>query len=150
MSMLCSMADAVSSSGWPLLLKVLILYVAICILCLHFSSFCCLSSVADFLNTEARAPTSAGHAPFSPRAKSDLIYICGLRMGHGYLLMAVFILIYRSNPYRWAAVVPRSNWWSWPLSRKIHTSRTMLGIALGCQRFYLHTFTSIMLLAMGT
>ena len=30
--------------------------VIICIVCLHFSSFCCLSSVADFSNTEARAP----------------------------------------------------------------------------------------------
>ena len=29
---------------------------------------------------------------------------------HGYLSMAVFIPIYRSHSYRWAAVVPRSNW----------------------------------------
>ena len=42
------------------------LNITICIVCLHFSSFCCLSSVADFLNTEARAPTSAEHAPFLP------------------------------------------------------------------------------------
>ena len=34
-------------------------------------------------------------------------------MGHGYLSKAVFILIYRSHSYRWAAVVPRSNWLSW-------------------------------------
>ena len=44
--------------------KVLTLNVAICIVCLHFSSFYCWSSVADFSNTEARAPTSEGHAPF--------------------------------------------------------------------------------------
>ena len=36
----------------------------------------------------------------------------------GYLSMAVFILIHRSHSYRWAAVVPRSNWRSWALSRK--------------------------------
>ena len=66
MSILCSMTDAVSSGSWPILFKVLMLNVAICIVCLHFSSFCCLSSVADFSNTEARAPTSAGRAPFLP------------------------------------------------------------------------------------
>ena len=66
MSILCSTADAVSSGSWPILFKVLTLNVAICIVCLQFSSFCCLSSVGDFSNTEARAPTSAGHAPFLP------------------------------------------------------------------------------------
>ena len=35
--------------------------------------------------------------------------------------MAVFILTYRSHSYRRAAVVPRSNWRSWALSRKTHT-----------------------------
>ena len=54
-----------------------------------FSSFW-LSSVADFSNTEAKAPTSAGHAPFFTRAKSDAVYACGLSMCHGYLSMAVF------------------------------------------------------------
>ena len=64
MSILCSAADAVKSGSWPILFKVLTLNVAICIVCLHFSSFCCSSSAADFSNTEARAPTSAGCAPF--------------------------------------------------------------------------------------
>ena len=64
MSVLCSRAYAISSGSWPILFKVLKLNYAICIVCLHFSSFCCLSSVADFSNTEARAPTSAGRAPF--------------------------------------------------------------------------------------
>ena len=68
MSILCTMADAVSSGSWPILFRVLTLNVAICIVCLHFSSFC-LSSVADFSNTEARAPTSAGRAPFLPARK---------------------------------------------------------------------------------
>ena len=62
MSILCSTADAVTSVSWPILFRVLTLNVAICIVCLHFSSFC-LSSLADFSNTEARARTSAGHAP---------------------------------------------------------------------------------------
>ena len=44
-------------------------------------------------------------------------------LGHGYLSMAVFILIPRSHSYRWAAVVPWSNWWSWALSRKTHVQK---------------------------
>ena len=63
MSILCSSADAISSGSCPILFKILTLNVAICSVCLHFSSFDCLSSVADFSNTEARAPTSAGHDP---------------------------------------------------------------------------------------
>ena len=70
MSILCSRADTVSTGSWPLLFKVLTLNVAICIVCLHFSSFCCLSSVADFSNTEARAPNSAGRAPFLPARRA--------------------------------------------------------------------------------
>ena len=66
MSILCSTADAFSSGSWPVLFKVLALNVAICIVCLHFSIFCCLSYVPDFWNTEARAPTSAGRSPFLP------------------------------------------------------------------------------------
>ena len=66
MSILCSTADAVSSVSWPILFKFLTLSVAICVVCLHFNSFYYLSSVADFSNTKARAPTSAGHAPFLP------------------------------------------------------------------------------------
>ena len=58
------MADAVSSGSCPILFKVQTLNVAICIVCLHFSKFCCLSSVPDFSNTEARAPTPARRAPF--------------------------------------------------------------------------------------
>ena len=121
MSILCSMADAISSGSWPILFRVLTLNVAICIVCLHFSSFCLsLSSVADFSNTEARAPT------LFTRAKSDAVYVCGLSVGHGYFSMAVFILIYRSHSYRWAAVVPRSNLQSWALSCRVPTSIMLL------------------------
>ena len=70
MSILCSTADAISSGSCPILFKVLTLNVAICSVCLHFSSFCRLSSVADFSNTEARAPTSAGRAPFLPARRA--------------------------------------------------------------------------------
>ena len=67
MSMLWSTADAVSSSSWPILFEVLMLNVTICIMLLHFSSFClCLSFVADLLNAGARAPTSAECVPFLP------------------------------------------------------------------------------------
>ena len=96
-STLCSAADAVSSGSCPILFKVLKLNVAICIDCLHFSNFCCLSFVADFSNTEARAPTSAVSASFFTRVKSNAVFTCGLSVGHGYLSMAVFILIYRSQ-----------------------------------------------------
>ena len=64
MYILCSTADAVSSGSCPILFKVLTLNVAICIVCLHLSSFCCFSSVADFSNTDARTPTSAERTPF--------------------------------------------------------------------------------------
>ena len=43
-SILCSTADAISSSSCPILFKVLTLNVTICSVCLHFSSFCRLSS----------------------------------------------------------------------------------------------------------
>ena len=98
MPMLCSTADAVSSGSCPILFKVLTLNVAVCIVCLHFSNFCCLSSVADFSNTEVRAPTSAGRVPFFTHAKSDVVFTYGLSVVHGYLSMAVFILIHRSQP----------------------------------------------------
>ena len=79
-SILCSMADAVSSDSWPFLFRVLTLNVTICIVCLHFSSFC-LSSVADFLNTEARAPTSAGRAPFLPAQRAmRFMYVVWVRV----------------------------------------------------------------------
>ena len=136
--------------SWPILYRVLTLNVAICIVCLHFSSFCCMSSVADFSNIEARVPTSAGRNPFLTRVKSDKVYVCGLSVGHVYLSMAVFILIYRSHSFWWAAVFPRSSWRSGALSRKTHTSRTRLGIEFDCQWVYSNTFTSIMLLPMCT
>ena len=74
MSMLWSISDAVSSSSCPNLFKVLTLNVTICIVCVHFSNFC-LSSVAYFSNTEARAPISAGCTPFLPMQRV-------MRFGH--------------------------------------------------------------------
>ena len=108
MSILCSTADAISSSSCPILFSVLTLNVDICNVCLHFSSFGRLSSVADFSNSEARAPTSAGRAFFYPREER-----CGLCMwfecGSWLSFDGCFILFYRSHSYRGAAVVPRSN-----------------------------------------
>ena len=67
-------AEAVNSGSWPILFKVLTLNVSICIVLLHFSNFCfSLSSVADFSNTGASTPTSAGRAPVYPRKER-----CGL------------------------------------------------------------------------
>ena len=95
MSMLWSIAEAVSSGRWPILFKVLTLNIAICIVLLHFSNCCfSLSPVVDFSNRGARAPTSAG------RAKSDAIWTSGLSVSHGNLSIAIFIHTYRSHPYR--------------------------------------------------
>ena len=63
------------SSGLHPVSSHLTLNVAICIVCLHFSSFC-LSSVADFSNSEVRAPTSAGRGPFLPaRRAMQFMYV---------------------------------------------------------------------------
>ena len=65
LSMLWSNAEALSSGSWPILFDVLTLNVAICIELLHFSNFSfSLNSVTNFSNTRARAPNSAGPAPF--------------------------------------------------------------------------------------
>ena len=103
-----------SLSPWAItwqhiLFKVLTLNVAICIVCLHFCS-CCLSSVADFFERWGQGPSLSRTRLFFTRAKSDAVYVFGLSVGHGYFSMAVFILIYRSHFYWWAAVVPRLNW----------------------------------------
>ena len=109
MSVLCSAADAVSSGRCPILFKVLTLNVAICIVCLHFSTFCCLSSVADFFEHWGQGSKLSRTRPFFTCAICDAVYVCGLSVCHGYLSMAVFILFNRSHSYRGAAVVPWSN-----------------------------------------
>ena len=70
MLILCSTADAISSGSCPILFKVFTLNVAICSVCLHFSNFGRLRSVADYSNAEAGAPTSAGPAPFLPARRA--------------------------------------------------------------------------------
>ena len=60
------MANAVSSDSHPILFKVLMLNVTICIVCLHFNNFC-LSSVADFFQTQRPGlQLLAGCTPFLP------------------------------------------------------------------------------------
>ena len=88
MSILCSMAYAVSSCSCPILFKVQTLNVAICTVYLHFSNFCCLSSVADFSNTGARAPTPAGRAPFLPARRA---------MRFGYVVWMWVMVIFQGQ-----------------------------------------------------
>ena len=107
MSMSWSMANAIRSGSCPILFNVLTLNVAICIEHLHFNNFC-LGSVADFLNTETWAPTSARRPLFLP-AWRVIQFELVVWVGYGNLSMAVFI-IYRSHPYIWVAVVPQSNY----------------------------------------
>ena len=111
-SILWSTADAVSSDSWPILFRFLTLNVAICIVCLHFSSFCLFELCSWFFEHRGQGSNLSRTRPFFTRAKSDAVYGSGLSTSHGYLSMAVFVLIYRSHSYRWAAVVPRSNWQS--------------------------------------
>ena len=67
LSMIWPITEAISSSSWPILFKVLTLNVTISIVLLHFSNFCfSLSSVAGFSNTGVRVPTPPGRASFYP------------------------------------------------------------------------------------
>ena len=141
MSMLWSIADAISSNSCPILFKVLTLNGAICIVRLHFSNFC-LSSVADFSNTEARAATSAGCAPFHPHEEwysLDRWFGCGSWLSFD----GCFYSHLEKSPL-WMSSSSSPNWtiWSWPLNRRIHTPRTWLGIASNHQRVYRLAFTS--------
>ena len=81
--------------------------------------------------------------PFFTRAKNDAVYVCGLSTSHGYLSMAVFILIYKSHSYRWAAVVPRSNWQSWALSRKTHTYIMLLPMCTWKKKLFTLSFNLV-------
>ena len=63
MSTLWSAADAIRSGEWFILFKILRLHVAMLTMLLHLSDFG-LGSEEDFLNTEARAPNLAEHAPY--------------------------------------------------------------------------------------
>ena len=86
------------------------------ILCPHIAAVCKFELVVLLLLGHMWGSIGVHHLWARP-------CFCGLSMSHGYLSMAAFILIYRSHSYRWAAVVPRSNWQSWALSRKNHTFR---------------------------
>ena len=86
MSILCSTADAISSGNWPILFRVLTLNVAICIVCLHFSSFLFeLELCSWFFEHWGQGSYLSRTRPFFTRAKSDAVYVCGLSVGHGYL-----------------------------------------------------------------
>ena len=139
MSMLWSIADAVSSGSCPILFKVLTLNVTICIVHLHFSNFY-LSSVADFLNTEASRT-----CPFFTRVKSKVVWVW---------VMVIFWQLFLFSSIEATLTDEQQLFsnrtiWSWPLNCKIHTPRTWLGISLNHQRVYLLAFMSTMLLSMA-
>ena len=137
------MADAVSSGSCPILFNVLTLNVAICIVLLHFSKFC-LSSVADFSNTEARAPTSAGRTLFFYPREERVVWAW---------VMLIFRWLFLFS-FTQATLVdeqqsfPNRTIWSWPLNHRIQMHRTWLGFVLSRQRVYLLTFTSTITLPM--
>ena len=129
MSILCSTTDAISSGSWPILFRVLTLNVAICIVCLHFSSFCLsLNSVADFSNTEARAPTSAGRAPCLPARRAmrfmyvvwvwvTVIFRAQFKTVHIFV-SSIYIYIYRERERErgrntFYIFSNFSRWWQW-------------------------------------
>ena len=89
MSILCSSADAISSGSCPILFRVLTLNVAICSVCLHFSSFSLFELCSWFFEHWGQGSNLSRTHPFFTRAKSDVVCVCGLNMGHGYLSMAV-------------------------------------------------------------
>ena len=110
--MLCSAADDVNSGNQFPLFKVLMLNVAMGTVFLHLSNFglgLSLGSVADILNTGARAPTSAECTPCLPAQK-------GKWFGHTawiwvmVILHWLFFLINRCHLYRWVAIVSWLNY----------------------------------------
>ena len=105
MSMLWSIINDASSGNCPILFKVLMLNVAICIVRYHFSNFCfSFNSVADFSNTEAR------RQPFFTCPKIDAVWTGGLSVGHGNLSVALFLFssILFTNPSARAGYDTRS------------------------------------------
>ena len=141
---------AVSSSRCPILFMVLTLNVAICIVRLHFSDFCfSLSSVVDFLKTEVRAPTSIGCVPFLSVQRAMQF---GLVVWVWVMVIFWWLFLFSSLE---AILIDEQqlfpDWtiWSLLLNHRIHIPKAWLGIGLNCQRVYLLTFISTMLLSMA-
>ena len=63
-----------------------------------------------FLEPWCQGSNLSSTCPFFTRLKSDAVWKDVSGVGHSNLFMAAFILNYRSHPYRWAEVVPRSNY----------------------------------------
>ena len=87
------MSTFVSFASWPIQFKVLTFNVTIVLIHLSDSS-CCLSSVADFSNTGARARISAERTHFLPARWA-------MRFGHMLIFRWLYFnLINRRHPYR--------------------------------------------------
>ena len=76
MSVLCSTADAVSLNSSFIVFKVLPLKVALVTMFLQLSMLG-LDSVADFSNSEAKAPTSAECTLFFTAVRGDAVWMKG-------------------------------------------------------------------------
>ena len=108
-SMLWSIADAVSSGSWRILFKVLRLNDTICIVLLHFSSFClCLSFVAEFSKTGTRAqPHQNAFLLLPVRRVMRFGRVVWVMINIRWLL---FNLNNRRHTKRWVVVVPSLNY----------------------------------------
>ena len=92
LAILCSAKNFVSSDNWPILFKVLM-----CIVLLYESNFGLgLSSVANFSNTGARTPTSAGRASCCP-ARKTMRFGHMVSISHGNRFLPVFFFFISSK-----------------------------------------------------
>ena len=108
MSIFYLTADAVNSGSWFIVFKVLTLKVAIWTIYLHLSKLS-LGYVADFLNTEARAPTSAEciHCLLAWRL---MWFGCIILIRVMVIFCWLFFFINGYHPYRRVAVISWLNY----------------------------------------
>ena len=107
-SILWSIAEAVSSGSWPILFKILTLSVAICIMRLYLSNlFLKFQLCSWFFKTYGQVSNFSRTHSFFTVAKNDAVLRFGLCVSHGKLSMAVLLFSSnRSHLNRWIAAVP--------------------------------------------
>ena len=106
MSILCSVAHAVSLSSCPIRFNVLTLIVALRTVLLHLSNFCSglgLSSGADFSNNLSRTRL------LFYRVNGDVVWIFGWNENHDNLSIVLLYLMNKRNFYWWVAIVSLLN-----------------------------------------